>query len=168
MPELSDTAFVSLSAADSSAVLRLNAEEVQWTSELDADGLAELMRHAFVMWKVVVGPEIAGFIIALADDCAYEGDNLNWFQSRYSNFVYVDRIVVNSKYAGQGLGKQLYEQLIAYSKARGRDRVVCEYNIVPMNEPSRIFHSRFGFSEVGQRVLAEGNKTVSMQALALS
>jgi uncharacterized protein len=42
--------------------------------------------------------------------------------------------------------------------------VTCEYNIVPPNEPSRIFHGKFGFREIGTQWIANGAKQVSMQA----
>lgn len=41
--------------------------------------------------------------------------------------------------------------------------IVCEYNIVPPNEPSRIFHDKFGFHEVGSQWLGKGSKQVSLQ-----
>jgi uncharacterized protein len=42
--------------------------------------------------------------------------------------------------------------------------ITCEFNIVPPNEPSRIFHDRFGFQEPGTQWLDEGAKQVSLRA----
>jgi hypothetical protein len=42
--------------------------------------------------------------------------------------------------------------------------VTCEYNIVPPNEPSRLFHDKFGFREQGTQWVASGSKRVSLQA----
>jgi hypothetical protein len=42
--------------------------------------------------------------------------------------------------------------------------VTCEYNLVPANEPSRRFHDKFGFREMGTQWLANGAKQVSLQA----
>jgi len=42
--------------------------------------------------------------------------------------------------------------------------VTCEYNIDPPNEPSRLFHDKFGFKERGTQWVANGTKRVSLQA----
>jgi hypothetical protein len=42
--------------------------------------------------------------------------------------------------------------------------VTCEYNLFPPNEPSRLFHDRFGFREQGTQWVASGTKRVSLQA----
>jgi hypothetical protein len=42
--------------------------------------------------------------------------------------------------------------------------VTCEDNIIPPNDPSRIFHGKFGFREIGTQWIGNGAKQVSMQA----
>jgi predicted GNAT superfamily acetyltransferase len=41
--------------------------------------------------------------------------------------------------------------------------VACEYNLVPPNELSRLFHNKFGFKERGTRWAEDGAKRVSLQ-----
>jgi len=54
--------------------------------------------------------------------------------------------------------------LFRYARDHAIPLVTCEYNIVPPNEPSRLFHDRFGFKEQGTQWLANGTKRVSLQA----
>jgi len=58
----------------------------------------------------------------------------------------------------------LYQDMFQQARANQIQVVTCEYNIVPPNEPSRIFHGKFGFREIGTQWIANGAKQVSMRA----
>jgi predicted GNAT superfamily acetyltransferase len=72
--------------------------------------------------------------------------------------------VVGGEHQGLRLGSRLYQDLFEFARAQGISVVACEYNLVPPNEPSRIFHDKFGFQEVGSQWLDDGAKQVSLQA----
>ncbi|MGO9948056.1 MAG: GNAT family N-acetyltransferase [Steroidobacteraceae bacterium] len=74
-----------------------------------------------------------------------------------------DRIVVSSASRGQRLGSLLYEDMFRDARSKAIPLVTCEYNIVPPNEPSRLFHDKFGFKEQGTQWVANGTKRVSLQ-----
>jgi predicted GNAT superfamily acetyltransferase len=100
----------------------------------------------------------------MRNDAPYVNDNFSWFAARYSAFVYVDRIVVSASFGRNKLGSLLYTDLFAYARANRLPLVTCEYNIIPPNEPSRRFHDKFGFEEVGTQWVSNGAKRVSLQA----
>jgi predicted GNAT superfamily acetyltransferase len=108
--------------------------------------------------------KVAGFLLAMCSGTPYENENFEWFARRYSQFIYVDRIVVSSAFKGLRVGSSLYDDLFRHARDAGIGLVTCEYNIVPPNEPSRSFHEKFGFEEQGTRWAAGGDKRVSMQA----
>ncbi len=110
-----------------------------------------------------VDNQVAAFLLAMCNDAAYENSNFEWFARRYPHFMYIDRIVVSSDFRGLGLGSRLYEELFRCARQRGIPLVTCEYNIVPANEPSRLFHEKFGFEEQGTQWVANGTKRVSLQ-----
>ena len=85
-------------------------------------------------------------------------------RSKYTRFIYVDRVVVSSAFRGQSFGSLLYKDLFHYARDNAIPLVTCEYNIVPSNEPSRLFHDKFGFKEQGTQWVANGAKRVSLQA----
>lgn len=149
--------------ADFGAIVVLNAAEVQHTSAMDAARLAELHAMAAYHRVAVVEGEVAAFLLALREDAPYRNDNHGWFKSRYPRFIYVDRIVVGPRGAGLGLGSLLYRDLFDQARTHGVPIVCCEYNIEPPNEPSRRFHERFGFHEVGSQWLDGGKKLVTLQ-----
>ena len=154
-------------AADADRILALNDAEVAQTSAMDVARLEELAALACRFTVADVDGRVVAFLLAMDHAAPYDNDNVRWFAARYPHFAYVDRIVVNADAAGMGVGRLLYRDLIAHARARGLQRVVCEYNLEPPNPASRAFHDRFGFVEVGQQRVAGGTKLVSLQQLEL-
>lgn len=150
--------------SDFAAILALNDAEEQHTSAMDRERLQSLVRLSAYCKVATVDGHVAAFLIALRDGAAYENDNFGWFAARLPQFLYVDRIVVGAAFAGRGIGRRLYADLFAFARAQGIGTITCEYNVEPANPPSRAFHDRFGFRELGTQWVAEGTKRVSLQA----
>lgn len=155
-------------AADHARIVALNAAEVAQTSAMDAARLAELEALACAHWVVETEGEVVAFLLAMDETAAYDNDNFRWFAARLPRFVYIDRIVVDARAAGHGLGRALYAALSDLARSRGIEAVVCEYNLDPPNPASKAFHDRLGFREIGQQHVAGGRKRVSMQLLNLN
>ena len=152
--------------ADFETICALNLAEVQHTSAMDRSRLVEL-NHLSCYHKVArVEGEVCAFLLAMCNGAAYQNDNFEWFAKKYARFIYVDRIVVSSSARGLRLGSRLYEDLFSYARSNAIPLVTCEYNIVPPNEPSRLFHDKFGFKEQGTQWVAQGSKQVSLQTAA--
>ncbi len=152
---------------DFDRIVALNDAVVQETSAMDVARLRQLHALAWHHRVAVVDGEVAGFLLAMRDGATYVNDNFAWFATRYPRFVYVDRIVVDAAASGRGIGRRLYDDLFARSRAGGIGIVACEYNLEPPNPASKAFHDRFGFAEVGQQRVAGGSKLVSLQIATL-
>ncbi|EIZ79968.1 acetyltransferase [Novosphingobium sp. Rr 2-17] len=146
-----------------SAILTLNNEHAIELSFADEARMGMLVREAFVVRRVGM---VDALLLAFDQDAPYDSANFRWFCARYSNFVYVDRVVVASHARGQGLARALYEQLFASARAAGKTHIVCEVNADPPNPASEAFHRAFGFNAVGTARLEKG-KTVTYLAIAL-
>jgi uncharacterized protein len=151
---------------DFDIICSLNLAEVQHTSPMDRERLIALDNLSCFHKVACADNRVAAFLLAMCNDAPYENSNYEWFARRYPRFVYVDRIVVSSECRGLRLGSLLYEDLFRCARHSGIPLVTCEYNIVPPNEPSRLFHEKFGFKEQGTQWLANGTKRVSLQAAA--
>jgi predicted GNAT superfamily acetyltransferase len=149
--------------SDFDAIVQLNESEVQHTSPMDLGRLRYLNGISCFHKVATVDGVVAAFLLAMRHDAPYANENFSYFAERYSAFVYVDRIVVSSSFARNKLGSFLYTDLFDYARMNRLPFVTCEYNIVPANEPSRRFHDRFGFQEVGTQWTTNGTKQVSMQ-----
>jgi predicted GNAT superfamily acetyltransferase len=148
---------------DYEVILALNLADVAHTSPMDSARLTALDGLSCYHRVACIDGQVAGFLLAMRSGALYENDNFAWFTREYTSFVYVDRVVVSIATRGRRLGSLLYEDLFGWARQNGIPLVTCEYNIVPANEPSRLFHEKFGFREQGTQWLANGTKQVSLQ-----
>ncbi|HME39274.1 MAG TPA: GNAT family N-acetyltransferase [Steroidobacteraceae bacterium] len=155
------------SEADFAALLRLNLESEHFLSPLTLPRLRTLHAQAWHRRVVCMDGDVQGFLLAFREGADYDSENYRWFAARYTEFLYVDRIVIGAQARGRRFGALLYENLIARARARGLMRITCEFDTDPPNEASRRFHERFGFHEVGSQRVAGGKKAVSLQELLL-
>jgi hypothetical protein len=149
--------------ADFNDIVDLNEAEVRQTSPMDLERLQLLAAMSGYCRVATVDGGVAAFLLALREGAAYDSDNYRWFASRLPTFLYVDRIVVGSAFAGRGIGSALYADLFAYARAQGIATIACEYNIDPPNPASRRFHDKFGFTELDTQWVSGGSKQVSLQ-----
>ncbi len=155
-------------AADVAAIVLLNDGAVQHTSAMDEARLKELQSFADCNWVITVDGSVAGFLLAMRERAGYSNPNYDFFAARYPVFLYIDRIVIAPEHAGLKLGTRLYVALFERARTNGVPVISCEYNIEPPNEPSRRFHDKFGFAEIGTQLLDGGRKRVSLQTVELT
>ena len=148
---------------DYEVILALNRVDEAHTSPMDSVRLTTLDDLSCHHRVACMDGQVAGFLLAIRSGALYENDNFAWFSRKYVSFVYVDRIVIASVARGLRLGTLLYEDLFNWARQQAVPLVTCEYNIVPANEPSRLFHEKFGFKEQGTQWLANRSKQVSLQ-----
>ncbi len=146
------------------AVLALNnrhAEELSW---LEPEQLSHLVAQAFYARRIGA---VEAFLIAFDQSADYDSPNFLWFKSRYTRFVYIDRIAVAEAARGRGHARSLYRDLFEIAARNGHDIVVCEVNSDPPNPGSDAFHAALGFLEVGQATIHGGKKAVRYFARSL-
>ena len=97
----------------------------------------------------------------------YWSDNYQWFLENYSDFLYIDRIVVSENARNRGVARRLYENVFEYGRDNDFNLVCAEIDIEPeYNYPSMKFHKKMGFKEIGTR-LSKKRLTVSLQVKTL-
>jgi len=89
----------------------------------------------------------------------YASLNYAWFNQRYQDFLYVDRIAVSENHRNRTIGSLLYQEVISYAKQYNYP-IAAEVSLNPPNPGSMRFHYRFDFTEIG--VLNHQNKSVTM------
>ena len=144
-------------------IVELNAAAVAHTSVMDGTRLAVLHALSWYHKVIAVDGRVAGFLLAMRESAPYRNDNFAFFAARYQTFLYIDRIVIGPDFAGLKLGTLLYRDLFEHARRNDVPVLACEYNIEPPKEPSRRFHEKFGFTEIGRQWLDGGNKRVSLQ-----
>lgn len=136
---------------------------MHFLSPLDWARLEQLDAQRAYHRVVEEGGELTAFLIALGEGTDYDSPNYTWFCERYRHFLYIDRVVVSSAHRGKGIARLLYEDLFAFARETGIDKVAAEFDVEPPNPASRLLHESFGFVEVGSHWVADGKKRVSLQ-----
>ena len=103
--------------------------------------------------------KLLGFVVCLLPKTEYGSLNYAWFNQRYDQFIYVDRIAVAIDSRNSGIGTLLYQQVFDYAREHNIP-VTAEVSLKPSNEGSDRFHLRHGFVTVGE--LDHGDKAVTM------
>jgi len=153
--------------SDIDAALELNNLNTPAVGELDREQLQFLIDHS--LYSFAIGADtLHAFCITFAPGAPYTSVNYQWFSQNYSDFVYLDRIVVSENMRNQTLGEKLY---LAVEQRMIKDRcapiLTCEVNLNPPNHGSIRFHNRIGFHEVGQQESKPG-LTVSLLSKQIS
>jgi hypothetical protein len=146
---------------DFPAILALNAESVHFLSPLDTARLTQLAKAACYLRVVEEDGKLAAFLLGFRKGADYDSPNFLWFDERFEDFVYVDRVVVSPEFRGRKLADVLYDDFESFARRNGVTRVTCEVNVEPPNPVSLKFHARRGFREIGQIPYGAG-KTVAL------
>jgi hypothetical protein len=148
--------------ADLADVLRINQEQVPKVGEADEAKIRYFAETSPQFLVADVDHRVAAFLIMLGPETDYQSHNYRWFRERYENFFYVDRVAVEPRAQGIGLGKAFYQAAEERAAELGYDSLTAEVNTRPRNQKSLDFHAGRGFVTVGSLDSEDGTKTVAM------
>lgn len=140
-------------ADDLDAIVEANNAEVPAVSALDGERLTDIVGLAEAALVAEVDDGVAGFVLGLPAGRDLDSVNYAWFDERLDEFTYIERIVVLPDAQGLGIGRRLYDHVVAASDA---PLLVSEVNTDPRNDPSLAFHERYGFAPIGEMVYGDG------------
>lgn len=147
-------------------ILELNEAALPAVSSVNLNEMQHFLKIVDYFKTLKINNKVAGFLIALTPGKDYNSVNYKWFENNYESFMYVDRIVVTPTYQGHGFGTAFYNDLVNFSK-RNVPRITCEVNINPPNKESVLFHTKYGFKQVGTQFTEIGKKEVSLMKLSI-
>lgn len=147
---------------DLESIWQLNESVVPHVNSITIADFEVFLRDA-AYFRVAVGDDdrMQGFLVALAPGASYNSPNFRWFEQRYSQFAYIDRIAVAREHRGRGIAATLYDDLAGFARGWAR-QLACEVNLRPANPGSLAFHEKVGFTEVGRQEIYGGEKLVAM------
>ena len=149
-------------------ILDLNRENEIWLTPLDEDLLSALANSAPMFLLAEVDGQPVAFMIALRENnqvCQLKV--YQWFNERYSSFLYIDRLVTHETFRGQGIGRLLYEKAVQKALEDQVPVLAAAIETIPYNERSLGFHKAMGFEEAGRILVRNETVEVSLQTKAL-
>lgn len=157
-----------LTEAQLQSLVQMNLDSVPAVNAIAAEDFSRFAETAELFGVIELERELAGFIIALGSGHEYDSLNYQYFDQRYDNFLYVDRIVIDEQYRRQGYGKRIYQTLEQVAASQNCNQLCCEVNLKPANPGSMQFHTDFGFQQVATQETEGGVKEVSLLVKSLA
>ena len=153
---------------DLETIHRINQGEVPAVGTETLEDLGDIADQSTIALVAELDDQIAGFCLVLAPGADYDSLNYLWFNERYDDFVYLDRVAFPTAHQGRGLGRAIYTEVERLTTERRptATHFTLEVNLRPRNDQSLAFHGRLGFVEVGQRETDYGT-LVSLMAKPL-
>jgi predicted GNAT superfamily acetyltransferase len=148
-----------LQMSDSSSIWEINEQGLPGTGKVSEQEILDLLNYSSLSIGLFDSNSLLGFVICLPPKTAYGSLNYLWFNERYDDFLYVDRIAVSTANRNQKIGSKLYQAVIDTASKIGVP-IAAEVNLRPPNPDSVRFHQRHGFIEIGQ--FEHGQKAVIM------
>ena len=148
-----------LSPNDVPTMWEINEQGLPGTGQVTQEEMATLLELSEVSLGAYQDGKLTGFVLCLLPKTEYGSLNYAWFNQRYDQFIYVDRIAVAKDSRNSGIGTLLYQQVFSYAREHNIP-VTAEVSLKPSNEGSDRFHLRHGFVTVGE--LDHGDKAVTM------
>lgn len=151
--------FGELRDQDIPAIWEINEQGLPGTGKVSQQEIAQLLGIAELSIGAFEDQQLLGFVLCFLPRTDYASPNYAWFNQRYQDFLYVDRIAVSEGHRNQTIGSLLYQQVISYAKQYNYP-IAAEVSLNPPNPGSMRFHHRFNFTEIG--VLNHQSKSVTM------
>ena len=149
-------------AREADLILALNNAAIPAVNLLDRPALDVLLRMAHARVARLPDLQVAGVVLTMTAHEPYDSLNYRWFVDRFDDFLYVDRVIVDTAARGAGVGRALYEDAIRRAREAGQPRVCSEVNVAPPNPQSMAFHERLGFVPIAERLNEREGKVVAM------
>jgi hypothetical protein len=150
-----------MTGADGGRVLELNESSVWALSPLDAAGLERARDRALLTLVCEYDGEVAAFTIVYGPGSPYESVNYAWHADRFEDFLYLDRIAVDTSLRRRGIASAMYDMVEGCAVAHGR--LVCEVSSTPPNVESLAFHRGRGYHELGHLTQPDGHEAVLLE-----
>ena len=131
-----------LKEEDQEALLALNNASTPAVNPLTLEELKNILSLAEKCWVEEIDSELAAALIIIGPEQTYLSDNYTWLETQFSNYCYVDRIMVDENHKRKGLANNLYQELERHAERTGAHILLCEVNLEPPNPQSIAFHTR--------------------------
>lgn len=153
--------------ADLAAVHAINELAVPHVNSITLHRFEDFTRSAAYFRVASLGDNVVAYLVAFAPGADYDSVNFLWFEGRYKDFIYIDRIAVAAEARRRGIASVLYRDIFDFARSR-TTLLTCEVNTLPPNDESKAFHESFGFRQVGTQETEGGSKAVSLMAVELN
>ncbi len=118
----------------------------------------EFCDHHFL---VGTASKVSAFALGMSAGLAIEQFSYQWFMTRFDDFVYLDRVIVDVPLRRQGVGAGLLDQCVKSAQAKSQTSLVCQVHDRPSNAEGHSFVQHMGFHAI-ESVMLPSREIVTM------
>jgi uncharacterized protein len=139
-------------------VLRINTGSRPAVAPLDHAELRRLLACGGLHLVAVADDRaVVGYALTFGSADQYDGEEFRYFTAQLDRpWLYIDQIAADRDRQRAGIGRTLYEALMAHARANGIAALCCEVNTSPPNPASLAFHRQLGFEPIGDETVIDG------------
>ncbi len=150
-----------LAPSTMNAMWRLNEAAAIEALQQPQSLFLERLQHCDYQFDVRKAKKILAFALGISAGQAIEQYSYQWFMTRFDDFVYLDRIVVDASLRRSGLGAGLLASCLAKAQEDKHLSLVCQVHDRPNNAQGHAFVQRMGFHAI-ESVMLPSREIVTM------
>lgn len=166
-PAVETDAIRDLTTIDLDWLLALNNASVPHVNHLERGALADILAMSGYARCSLQDGEPVGALLALWPGKTYASSHYRWFERHHTDFLYIDRVMIDGTARKGGHGRRLYRDIERFARASGAEHIACEVNSEPPNPVSMRFHQALGFVPVGELANDDKSKCVTLLMKAI-
>lgn len=128
---------------------------------ITASGFADIARASDLDVVYMEGQLVRGFALAISAGKALDHVAYQWCMTRFENFVYWDRAVVDARHRRRGIGRDLFASIKNKAIAQRSAMLLCQVHDRPANRVGHLFVQSLGFTSV-ESVMLPSREIVTM------
>lgn len=128
---------------------------------ITASGFEDIARASDLDVVHSEGQAVLGFLLAISAGQALDHVAYQWCMTRFENFVYWERAVVDVRHRRAGIGRGMFASLQNEARAQGSQMLLCQVHDRPANKVGHQYVRSLGFNSI-ESVMLPSREIVTM------
>jgi predicted GNAT superfamily acetyltransferase len=128
---------------------------------ITATGFMDIARASDLEVVRMEGQVVRAFALAISSGQALDHVAYQWCMTRFENFVYWDRAVVDVRHRRKGIGSDMFASLQSKAVAQQSETLLCQVHDRPANKAGHLFVQSLGFTPI-ESVMLPSREIITM------
>ena len=140
---------------------RLHQSAAGEALSITASGFVDIAGASDLDRVCTQGQAVTAFALAISAGKALDHVAYQWCMTRFENFVYLDRVVVDVRHRRSGIGRAMLASIQDKASAQGSEILLCQVHDRPANKSGHLFVQSLGFTPI-ESVMLPSREIVTM------
>ena len=143
------------------AAWRLNKKASPAPLQLSEADFAERCNSCVLHLQEIRNERLQAFALGMSSRIPLADFSLQWFLTRFEDFLFLERIVVEPSLRRSGIGSALLERAVQWGREAGLSSLYCQVHDRPVNRDAHAFVLARGFTPI-ESVMLPSRDIVTM------